>query len=155
MKLEYQRSEILKVGRFKHSNMIKTKVGNVKEGNVTGQLGWQGKAQSHHKNWIFFQPGITHMKDYHDSCDLIWKITFGFVGKNLGHTLNFNQKKCAKLTPKHVACPVFVIYWKIPHDHLIPRSKFSYLTIGKYQKDRHLEISRFLKSTFLYLTYLW
>ena len=50
---------------------------------------------------------------------------------------------------KHVTCPGYVIYWKIPQ--MILRSKFSYLTTGKYQKDGHLEISRFLKSMFLYL----
>ena len=27
-----------------------------------------------------------------DSCDLIWKSTFGFVGRNLGPTLNLNPK---------------------------------------------------------------
>ena len=30
-----------------------------KKENVTGQLGWQSKAQSHRNNWRFFQPGIT------------------------------------------------------------------------------------------------
>ena len=53
-------------------------------------------------------------------------------------------------TPRHVACPECVIYWKIPQVML--RSKFSYLTIGKYQKEGHLEISGFLKSMLSYLT---
>ena len=54
-----------------------------------------------------------------DFCDLIWKITFGLVAKNLETTLN--------LTPKHVVHPEYVIYWKIPQ--VILRSKFLYLTV--------------------------
>ena len=78
------------------------------------------------------------MRDYHDSCDLIWKIE-----KNLGPTLNLNPKEVCKIsTPKHVACPKYVIYWKIPQ--VILRSKFSYLTIGKYLKDGDLEIHVFV-----------
>ena len=36
-----------------------------KKENVTGGLGWQGKAQTHDKNWRFFRSPVTG--DYHDS----------------------------------------------------------------------------------------
>ena len=71
--------------------------------------------------------------------------------KNLGTTLNLTPKVLIKnlgtvqnSTPKHVACPEYVIYWKV--SQVILRS------IGKYQKDGHLEISGFLKTMFSYLT---
>ena len=37
-------------------------------------------------------------------------------------------------------------------NHGFLKSKFSYLTIGQYQKDRCLQISDFSKSNFSYLT---
>ena len=52
-----------------------------KKENVTGQLSWQGKAQTHCKNQRFFQTAITG--DHHNSSDLIWKVTFGFVKKKI------------------------------------------------------------------------
>ena len=88
-----------------------------KKENVTGQLGWQDKTQTHCKNGRFFRPGIT--REIFTILKLIWKITFEFVGKNLGPTLNFTPKVFTKnlgtvqnSTPKYVACPEYVIYWK-------------------------------------------
>ena len=71
--------------------------------------------------------------------------------KNLGTTLNMTPEVVTKnlgtvqnSTPKHVACPEYVMYWKIPQ--VILRS------MGKYRTDRCIEISDFLKTKFSYLT---
>ena len=71
---------------------IKTsKLGNVEEGqmlqaNSAGTVRLRLIVRIGDKGVIFPSP-ITG--DYHDSCDLIWKIAFAFVGKNLGTTLSF------------------------------------------------------------------
>ena len=100
-----------------------------KKENVTGPLGWQGEARTHRKNWRFFQYSITG--DYHDSCNLIWKMTLTFVRKNLGTTRNLIPEVMTKnlgtvqnSTPKHVACPRYITYWKIPEVILRSTGKY-------------------------------
>ena len=81
-----------------------------------------------------------------DSCDLICKITFGFVGRNLGPTLNLNPKiSVQNSTSKRGISWIRHLLEDTPGDTEI---QVIYLTtdgIGNYQKDGHLEVSRFLK----------
>ena len=42
-----------------HTRKLLSSIYLKKKENVTVQLGWQGKAQSHCNDWRFFQPGIT------------------------------------------------------------------------------------------------
>ena len=107
-----------------------------KEIEITGQLSWQGKAQTHRKNSRFFRPAVTEVITIfailigRSHSDLSEKksgnyLTPKVLTKNLGTVQNS--------TPKHVTCPEYVMYWKI--SQVILRSKF--LTIGKYQKNGH------------------
>ena len=73
MNLGLKKSEILKFGQClnlnartsslfiteSHIRKLLSSIYFKKKENVTGQLGWQGKAQSHRENSRFFQPGIT------------------------------------------------------------------------------------------------
>ena len=69
-----------------------------KKENVADRLGLQGKAQAHHKR--FFRSPTTG--SHHDSCNLIWKITFTFIEKISGDIFKADsaQSKQTTFPPK-------------------------------------------------------
>ena len=73
-------------------------------------------------------------------CDLMWKITLGFVRKDLGPTLNFNPKEMCKIQPQDIwHVPDMSYIWRYPRwywdpsFHIWPQANIKKTDIWKFQ----------------------